>query len=288
MYDESVKIYSRCSKLQVLDISNIKENIIDIRSFTNLKKLICVNTTAIFESDVRPLSNLIELIADGCDNLNDVFSTNLRKLYASSGDYIIPRLQKLVDLDISCRYKHVEISFLTNLTRLDAEISGMNSDGLLKLTNLVELNISETQLNMDLRNLTRLTKLIAEGYVSFEINFLTNLKDLCISNNNQITCISKLTNLTSLDISGDSYISNANINNLTLLKKLNCEANSSIYNLNNLTNLISLNCEDVTTLSDLGIMSLTNLEELKCRFTKNITDKSISSLTNLTKLYANN
>lgn len=96
----------------------------------------------------------------------------------------------------------------------------------------------------------------------------------------------KLSNLTSLDLSGNSTITDQGISKLFALTNLNLSGNKYITNqgILLLTNLVSLNLKRNNNITDEGISKLINLVSLNISFNETITDQGISNLTNLTSL----
>jgi Leucine-rich repeat (LRR) protein len=94
-----------------------------------------------------------------------------------------------------------------------------------------------------------------------------------------------MTQLTSLDISGISFITDDGLYNLTNLIKLNCSWNRGITDksVSLLTKLEILDAS-ATDLTDESICKLTKLTRLNASYSNKITDKSIITLKNLKEI----
>ena len=194
-----------------------------IKSFTKLTSLDLghsINTFAGVSLSAVQLTNLTCLKANhnsGAFNL-----TNLQKLrvtsYHGMNSSTFPT--SLTWLDIStCRANQTNISRLTNLVLLKANIYNLGDDDILPLTNLTTLDISFPSQHKEyhamhreitkISHLCKLTSLCLNGnyhIVNDQISQLTNLTVLSLVNNNTITDdgLRPLTNLTWLNLSRSS------------------------------------------------------------------------------------
>lgn len=143
------------------------------------------------------------------------------------------------------------------------------------------------------------------------ISLLTNLIELNVNNNRQITDINHLVKLRILHAWGVSGISDISISTLTNLAELNAENNNKIIHITHLinlliltvaghcgitgseimglTNLIGLNANSNITITDVNHLTKLQILKADCTYGKcGINNIGISSLTNLTKLSVNN
>ena len=183
-------------------------------------------------------------------------------------------LLRLTTLDVSGGFCTINVSLLTNLTKLDAGKSPWSRNDrdsgkienteflkLNNLTNLTKLNIFNNLNITGIGNLINL-KILNIGGTMIENNIiisLTNLTKLNINHNGTITNINNLINLKTLYAIYSWGIDNNSISSLTNLTNLNVKNNKKITDLNCLINLRILNIENTRGIDNIGISSLTNL-----------------------------
>ena len=245
-----------------------ENDIENLKYMTNLTELCMQMNSRALNPIIYNLSPLSEL-------------TNLTKLHIIGGDGI-------TDLSF--------LNTLNNLKDLRLNISaGIDLLPLTELTNLTELyldNIREETDILPLCELTNLTKLRISGWQymfekTYEIYGIKNLTD-----------ISKLTNLTYLDLSDNKINDLSPLSGLINLQKLNLSGNEidDLSPLNKLVNLTYLNLSGTTKTSyydtreykinDLSpLRELTGLTELYLDFHDGIKDLSpLKGLINLKRL----
>lgn len=215
--------------------------------------------------------------------LDDVPNNIYTKIYGNNIFKLYPHTTKLS----YCIFTPLEgIKYLTKLQILHVGYD-IAQDEICNLINLVELKISKNNIISDLNHLTNLRILdISNSHkiTNDGIKSLTKLTELDISGNmNYVTDITHLTNLTTLYMSGNANITH--IHNLTKLRKLSIRGDCKINDIEikSLTNLTEFNASDNNKITDVN--HLVNLEELNAQYNCGIADEGISSLTNLTKIY---
>lgn len=189
----------------------------------------------------------------------------------------------------------------------------LTDDSVSKLTNLHILDLNNNILITDesLCNLTKLKHLIlndtCDQISDKSLIKLTNLQVLDLRYN--MSCyitndsISKLINLTHLNISSNQYIDRINISSLKVLlinrkltdSSINCSKLTHLYCVENeiitddlidkLPNLIFLDCGYNNNLTNNALYKLPNLTYLDCGFNMKFDDNGISSLRSLKNLY---
>lgn len=155
---------------------------------------------------------------------------------------------------------------------------------------LIELIINPCCDKLDIRKLTKLTKLhisYCDNVNDSQLINLTNLEELTIYGNINISVIKNISHLTKLTklVTGDgNLVTKKEISNLVNLTHLNFSNNNSIDDLNIFTNLTTLLIFDCGKISNNGVSKLTNLEKLDISYTENIT--KLDHFVNLTNLRA--
>ena len=256
---------------------------------------------------ISRLTNLTELSIDNNKLINDLNKlVNLQKISAYSDCAItckgFSKLTNLTELCVPFNRNIIQINSLINLTKLDASGDcGINSNGIFELINLTELYADGNKNIIDINNLINLKKLSIASLHSYTydhdylrnesgatnngISKLTNLTWLNINSNSKITEINNLINLKTLSAAniynnfewwGLSGITNNSINKLSNLTKLNIDNNSNMTNLNSLFNLKKLSiANDFISYDEYDYCQISKLV---------ITYDGISSLRNLTKI----
>lgn len=301
------KKFANCIKLNTKIIYNIY-------FLTNLTSL----TVEKYSPDINKLTNLTYLDLNKNNNICSISNlTNLQYLYAGPNNIIqndIEKLSKLTHLNISNNDKITNICHLTALQHLEiAGIDFKNRNMLVSLTNLTHLNIGDIRENFEICHLTNITYLdISSSCIKQQqIDIMTQLTGLKLSNNFCIRDVGNLIKLKYLDISKVNHVIQ-NINSLSNLRYLNALGNKYIKDISGLTKLKYLNasCYDsfdgesdiscgitIESLRNLDLLwldisfsnfndlnILTSLQSLKIHGCKSINRNSISSLKNLTHL----
>lgn len=243
-------------------INNLK----GIENLTNLKAL---DTENLKIGDLSPLTELKKL-----ESLNNIELDSFTQLEN------IGTIKTLKSLNLSgTKYYHHDISPIAELTNLEY----------LDISFLLNTKISNFSTFKSLSNLKNLV-IFASNINSLEfLHDLTQLKSLSVyatKTIDDISCLSNLTALTSLNLSGNIISDISSLSNLTALTSLDLSGNiindiSSLSNLTALTylNLSNNNINDASCLSN--FTALTNLDLSN----SNIKDFSgLSNLTALTKL----
>ena len=175
---------------------------------------------------------------------------------------------------------------MAGLTRLEAPNKNISDlTGLEFATGLTRLDLGEEWVNHRRVNSNAISNLSP-------LSGLTKLTSLDLADNAilNVAVLSNLTNLTSLNLNNNSILDITSLSGLTNLTWLNLADNviSDVAALSNLTNLTSLYLSD-NSISDVSALSgLTNLEWLNLG-NNSISDvAALSNLTNLTSLYLNN
>jgi hypothetical protein len=190
------------------------KRITNVNHMTKLEKLHAYLESGIGNAGISELVNLTTLCATWNEKITNInHLTNLQILNACewSGidDIGLSKLTNIITLDIRNNNKITNINHMINLTKLDVSNRvdayhdrtrcGIDTMGLIKLTNLIELDIS---------NNDKITN----------INHMTNLRILRARGNCGIINIDKLVNLTELDITSSVKIINiAHLVNLQVL-----------------------------------------------------------------------
>ena len=162
---------------------------------------------------------------------------------------------------------------MLNLKTLDAKGNNIyHLTGLEYAVNLTSLNLASSDYIIDVSPLSR----------------LTNLTSLNLYNNSiiDVSPLSRLTNLTSLNLSYNSIVDVPALAALTNLTYLDLSGNVfSEVSLSGLTNLTELDLSYNTLLSEVSLSGLTNLTELDLSYNTLLSEMSLSGLTSLTRLY---
>jgi Leucine-rich repeat (LRR) protein len=198
---------------------------------------------------------------------------------------------RLLNFDMNRNITNFGLKLMTNVTQLGLRNNlYLTDDGISQLTNLKILYLHTSQITNGMKNLVNLTSLslhIDTDQIENDVlSNLSNLKTLDISGNNSITDIGlkNLTNLTSLKSNGN--ITSDSVKYLTNLKELNLENNFLVSNLGikNLFNLQHLNILNNKKITDEGISLLTNLTSINMKCCLSITNIGIKNLSNITQL----
>lgn len=225
-----------------------------------------------------PITNLLDNVPNVSKLTDEILKSysSIVKLNAHYNDKIINIncLLRLTTLDVSGGFCTINVSLLTNLTKLNAKkfcwarndrdsgkIENTEFLKLNNLTNLTELNICYNQNITGIDHLINL-KILNIGGTTIKNNIitsLTNLTKLNINDNGTITNINNLINLKTLYAISSWGIDNNGISSLTNLTNLNVKNNKKITDVNCLTNLQILNIENICGIDNIGISLLTNL-----------------------------
>lgn len=233
---QNLRVYNFGSALLPISLTKLLlysgENITDLNYLTNLKTLLIYDSESINNDSISNLTNLNTLSIDQTENI-----TNINNLI------------NLTSLDIeNINIDSKGFSALTNLTEL-MYLNTPNTANLNSLTNLMSLNISNScVIDECISSLTKLKILKANEKCVITnkcFNQFTNLEFLSIIDNTNMTDmnmlislktliahvsdgltskitkhgLSKLTNLTNLDVSNNYSI--RNVEHLISLRKLN-------------------------------------------------------------------
>lgn len=232
-----------------------------------------LNFKSIKNFEKYPVTNLLDEVPNNI--YTKILSNDIFKLY--------PHTTKLSH---NIRISLEGIKYLTKLQILHVGYD-ITQDEICNLINLVELKIPKNNIISDLNHLTNLHTLdISNSHkiTNDGIKSLIHLTELDISGNmNYVTNITHLTNLTTLYMSCNANITH--IHNLTKLRNLSIRGDCKINNMEikSLTNLVKLNASYNNKITDVN--HLVNLKELNAQYNCGITDAGISLLTNLTKIY---
>lgn len=233
-----------------------------LRTATNLTKLDIANARWIRDDGIARLENLTWLKTNA--SITDIGLMNLTNLTA-------------LYLPVKICVTDESITNLTKLTTLESWDTDLTPSGLNALTNLTSLALGSTQHNFD-GAVVRLPNLV---HLIFGSGARCNISD---------DGLKYLTNLTHLDLSNDSWISDLGIQNLTKLQTL-CLADA--YNrvtssgVSQLVNLTKLDISGMNLITDYGIRGLEQLLSLTLDIDSKVTDEGISNLINLTFLSLN-
>ncbi|AYV80560.1 MAG: hypothetical protein Harvfovirus3_5 [Harvfovirus sp.] len=298
---------SGISILTNLEELNISNNLtITGNCFSQLPKLTKLNiksTAKICDHHISNLTNLKSLNLSKNDNITDLAIHNLLNLTELniSSTYRIKgnNLSVLTNLkNLYCGDHNVEnynIKNLLSLTSLNCVFSNLPSEQYSSLTNLESLFVlGGKYINKSLIHLINLTTLSVSNSASNDLTLgsLTNLKQLSFSHyydktqniTSQINNIlTKLTNLTLLNIPNNQDITDDAIINLTRLNILDVSRTKQITNrsIEKLLNLAHLDLERTERVTDEAISKLTKLTFLNVKQNNKITIDSIKNLSRL-------
>ena len=123
---------------------------------------------------------------------------------------------------------------------------------------------SVTTANQDLIKIMKKVKLEIYQATSQQLldKYCKNAVKLDMYFNINITDVSKLTNLTSLDLWGNAFVTDADLLKFTKLKTLSLKFNSFVRSVKKLVNLTSLNVSCNNTITDEDVRCLKNLTYL--------------------------
>ena len=226
-----------------------------IHAFGNLKTLNASGTgvteLSFICSLAYPYSNLVEINAVGCTNLEGLYlrNDNVKALNVSNS----PNLKELYCQEGALT--QLDISGCTNLTKLVIWRNKLSELDLRSNKNLVYLTCSVTGLTkLDLSACKKLTYLDCEenSLTQLDLNGCTNLSEMsCAVNSLTRLDINGCTNLNKLDCGGNS-LTQLDLSHCTNLNKLDCSYNS----------LTQLDLSHCTKLTDLDCTSNVNLKTL--------------------------
>jgi hypothetical protein len=244
-YELTNWVLSQHLNIEALDLSNNKPISNEmVMRLTNLKELNLHCNDVINHLAIEKLSNLAIL-----------------NLSSSASDYAEDHLYIMPTIDDEC------LALLTSLKSLNLQYNTVISDSCLqKLTNLEGLSIIASE------------KITAEGYKN-----LTNLTLLDVNSATEEGLI-KLTNLTSIVLGGEYFISNDIFNDFIYLHELHLYDSPRINyecfaNLSLLTSLEIIN----STTTDEDLKYFTHVQSL-CLVSFLITNDSMKKLTKLSNL----
>lgn len=163
------------------------------------------------------------------------------------------------------------LNLYSSVTKLKITISGILRKNIF---NTISANLKVLHINGRINN--------------DNISILTNLTELDMSCNNEITDLNRLTNLQILRTSSDNIFScaigNNGIKSLTNLTELTIKNTKKITDVNHLVNLLTLDIRYSDSITNNGINKLTNLTSLNIDYNNNIS--YINNLINLRTLSA--
>ena len=252
-----------------------------LSKLTNLVSLHLHNNTLITDNSLGLLTNLTKLNIHENYKITDISISNLKKLtYLHCGTFNV----NLTDNSI----KH-----LTKLTVLYTSNINICDSTIMQLTSLTELycNYNPRLTNDCFNYITNLTHL-SVGKNLFNIEGISRLHNLTYLNINSETYISDnnyfkyMPKLTYLDCSYNNMITDEALiylHNLKYLKK--CNQLLSDNSLRYLNNLIFLDCGYNNNFTNYSFSKLTNLNVLLCGYNKHIRNKTLSFFPNLKHLH---
>lgn len=288
----------RISELYVSNnYGNTSINYSDISKLHNLNKLTMYNSSFSNSSSLYSLATYLSGIRSFYEldlSQNSIGSNISNVLDAFSNLYITKlNLSKTNISDISHIYK------LKYLDQLDLSNNAISNITPLASLNLRKLDLSNNQLTniFNLSSLIGLTDLdLSNNNISnlYPLQPLFNLQTLDLSNNNKkasdydISSLSGLVNLQTLNLSQDHIKDIAPLENLDKMSELNLSSND-IEDIKPLQNMVQL--KDLNLASNYQISDITSIGNMANLETLDLTQNNVSylyplkDLTTLTKLY---
>ena len=231
---------------------------IDLSGFTALTKIgkNCFNNC----------TKLTEVNLSGCTQLSKIESTAFNGCTAVTS-LDISNTPLITSMD--------SFAYLTGLTDITAENSGLTTADFSKFTSLQTLDVSGSA------NLTSL-KNIPASVVSLDVSGCTNLTSLSVPSGVTTLDISGCTGLTTLDLSGYTDLTTLDVSGCTNLTSLILPDGVTTLNVSGCTKLENLSVPNsVTTLTLTGCTGLTELDVSGCT---GLSALDVSDLENLTTL----
>jgi len=259
-------------KLNITDLYNIDVKYVvringDILKNYKYVEKICVASCCNI-SCIKHLTCLKYLI-DRCDLLDDSQISGMTKL-----EYLV----------IDCNTKITNLNFLTNLKYLDMSETLITNDGIRNCTNIEIIRIKGSKIT-NLNRLTKLKKLDSSNCVldKFGINNCTLLEEIELFDVVRIDFdMSCMRNLTRLNASGKRCeLANKDIKNCTNLTSLEIWNNKYITDINHLAKLKYLDAGYDSVLSNEGFICCTNIEILDIFGNRNIDRQKLGHLAKL-------
>jgi Leucine-rich repeat (LRR) protein len=299
---QSLKSVSFTNFLLLRDIS-LLENLVSLQS---LELNGCESLTDIWA--LSGLVNLQSLHINGCKFLEDISplsglvnlkSLNLRLLDYLGGNLIVDicSLSALINLQslVLCGISNSNLSCLSRLFNLESLYLGgcgllEDISGLSGLINLQTISLGECKLLTDITPLSclqNLKSLSLFGLAKDPDSLFVSDPSTLLSD---VSCLSNLLNLQSLDLSQYEFLNNINclskLLNLELLRLGSCYSLEDISGLSGLLNLQILDLSGCSMLVEIsGLSNLKNLRTLNLRSCKSVTDiSSLAELSNLQSL----